>query len=187
MRELIGDLRLPDNYLSLRGQRDAIPEPKPPSAQRVPTKKDLARLWNKVRAKQKGKPPYDELAWLWQELCTQSEHAVLNGDADWFERQAKAIKRGGNPQRVQFSAKVVHLLELAFWGTQAKQKVDATLTPAGKFTGAMANNIFNALEKRELPDGHLLVEGSQFESKGRVMEAIHDLAEKLQFELRKQH
>ena len=51
----------------------------------------------------------------------------------------------------------------------------------------MANDIFNALEKRELPDGHLLVEGSQFESKGRVMEAIHDLAEKLQFELRKQH
>ena len=35
----------------------------------------------------------------------------------------------------------------------------------------MASDIFNALKKRDLPNGHLLVEGCQFESKERVMEA----------------
>ena len=35
-----------------------------------------------------------------------------------------------------------------------------------------------------LPNGHLLVEGCQFESKERVMEAIHDLERQLQFALR---
>jgi hypothetical protein len=69
----------------------------------------------------------------------------------------------------------------------------ATLTPAGKFTDAMASDIYNALEKREvwIRKGRaelrrLIVEGYQFASKERVMEAIHDIATRLRFELRKQ-
>ena len=57
-------------------------------------------------------------------------------------------------------------------------------SPGVASTNAMASDIFNALKKRDLPNGHLLVEGCQFESKERVMEAIHDLERQLQFALR---
>ena len=72
------------------------------------------------------------------------------------------------------------------WGTYVSQgkREDLIFTPAGQFTDAMASDIFNALKKRDLPNGHLLVEGCQFESKERVMEAIHDLERQLQFALR---
>jgi len=58
--------------------------------------------------------------------------------------------------------------------------------PAGRFTDAIATDIFNALEKRELPNGRLLVEGHEFTSKEDAMDAIHDLATRLQFRLKKQ-
>jgi hypothetical protein len=62
-----------------------------------------------------------------------------------------------------------------------------TTTPAGRFTDAMARDIFNAVKKRELPNGRLWVEGHGFERKERVMDAIHDLAKQISFTLRKQH
>jgi hypothetical protein len=130
-----------------------------------------------------------ELASLWRDLRAQCERALLDGDADWFERQAKAIKKSGLPQRGPFNAKVIQLLEAAKWITHIKQSDDCedlTLTPAGKFTDKMASDIYEALEKRELPDGKLLVEGCQFERKERVMDAIRDLAMRLQFALKKQ-
>jgi hypothetical protein len=83
-----------------------------------------------------------------------------------------------------------------------------TLTPAGKFTDSTASNIFNALDVREVEardlsqlvpgykdsgkkkasehEPSLVVEGCPFEKKERVMDAIHDLATSLQFELKKQ-
>ena len=61
-----------------------------------------------------------------------------------------------------------------------------TTTPAGKFTDAMARDIYNALERRELPNHNLLVEGHEFKRKERVMDAIHDIATQLDFALRKQ-
>jgi hypothetical protein len=134
-----------------------------------------------------------EARWLWHEGRAQCERAVLDGDADWFRRQAKAIRIGGLPQLAQFNAKVVHLLKMAMFETHLQGDnresfvVDATATPAGKFTDAMASDIYNALEKRTLESGYLLVERCQFESKARVREAIHGLAKQLQFTLRKQH
>jgi cell division protein YceG involved in septum cleavage len=59
------------------------------------------------------------------------------------------------------------------------------LTPAGKFTDQMASDIYKALDKQDV-NGVLVVEGYQFENKERVMDAIHDLAKHLQFELKKQ-
>ena len=58
--------------------------------------------------------------------------------------------------------------------------------PAGRFTDAVARDIFNALEKRELLNGRLLVEGHEFRSKKDAMDAIHDLATRVQFRLKKQ-
>jgi hypothetical protein len=154
---------------------------------------------------------------LWDKLSHEFERAVLNGDFDWFRRQANAIEKGGLPQRAQFNAKVVYLLEHAMCKTAGLPKnwrplTDAereafpnlrrvpevvTFTPAGKFTDAMARDIYNALEKRFLSkkgkdedkddeNGPQVVEGYQFENKKRVMEAIHDLADLLQFTLKKQ-
>lgn len=77
-------------------------------------------------------------------------------------------------------------------GDKRKQEIEKgfhkfLLTPAGKFTDAMASDIFERLEKRELPNGHLKVEECRdFASKERGMDAIHDLAKQLRFELRKQ-
>lgn len=64
----------------------------------------------------------DEIDALWRVLAAQFERAVINHDADWFERQAKAIEKGGMPQRVQFNTKVIDLLETEMWGTRAKQR-----------------------------------------------------------------
>jgi hypothetical protein len=77
-------------------------------------------------------------------------------------------------------------------GDECKQEIKKRfdkflLTPAGKFTDAMASDIYRDLEKRELQNGHLMAEDRQFTSKERVMDAIHDLATQLQFALRKQH
>jgi hypothetical protein len=152
---------------------------------------------------------------LWDRLRYEFERAVLNGDFDWFRRQANAIEKGGSPQRAQFNAKVVYLLEHAMCETLGRPEnwrplTDAereafpnlrrvpqvvTFTPAGKFTDKMASDIFNALDKTELDgrplkrkrsDEPLMVEGYQFKKKNRVMDEIHRLAEQLQFTLKKQ-
>jgi hypothetical protein len=139
---------------------------------------------------------------------------VLNGDFDWFRRQANAIERGGLPQRAQFNAKVVYLLEYAMcktlgrpenWRppTNAERKAFlnvrrvpevVTLTPAGKVTDATTRDIYNILEKRFLSkegkdkddeNGPQVVEGYQFKNKNRVMDEIRELAKRLQVELKK--
>ena len=150
-----------------------------------------------------------KIAPFMRKLIADCERAALDGDADWFRRQANAIEKGGSPQRAQFNAKVAHLFRIEMrkmWETlglpenwrpltDAERKAFPNLTrvphvvtptPAGKVTDAMASDIYGALEKCELPNGLLLVEGWHFENKERVMEAIHDLAKRLQFELKKQ-
>ncbi len=68
-----------------------------------------------------------EINALWRDLSEQFERAVLNGDADWFERQAKAIRSGDTRSddaiaRDRFEAAVARELEMAFWeGRAAKQ------------------------------------------------------------------
>jgi hypothetical protein len=92
------------------------------------TMQDLDRLWNRLRAKRKGKPPTreewlaerdklwiaktgkpyeqaqpDEVTWLSRELVAQFERAVLDGDADWFRRQWQALgsRQSGGENTVQ--------------------------------------------------------------------------------------
>jgi hypothetical protein len=60
---------------------------------------------------------------MWRDLSFEFEGAILNRDADWFKRQAEAIKKGGSPRdnRVQFDFKVISLLEQA-QGTPSQDK-----------------------------------------------------------------
>jgi hypothetical protein len=200
LRQLIGDgSKVPDNFLSA----DYLTTPP---------------------ALQKQEKAYrDKVESLWRPLKAQFERAVLNGDAVWFERQAKAIRKGGVPQRARFNAKVVHLIEIAWWGTDANRRSDleraadelglTTLTPAGKFTDAMASHIWKAVvnaaseepeirslieqqfaagesygfktKKRQIIE-QVVAENYGFKTKERAMDAIHDLATRLQFALKKQ-
>jgi hypothetical protein len=192
---------------------------------------------------------------LWNKLSYEFERAVLNGDFDWFLRQAKAIKKGGgSPQRAQFYAKVVHLLELAMYETPGlpknwrpltdvereafpnlRQVPEAvTFTPAGKFTDVMASHIWKAVvdaaleepktrslieqqvavgeryfktkrieqvlgktkkqkrqslkikkQKRQIIE-QTVAENYGFKTQERAMDAIHDIAKRLQVALKKQ-
>jgi hypothetical protein len=180
-----------------------------------------------------------KIAPFMRKLIADCERAALEGDADWFRRQANAIEKGGSPERTQFNAKVVYCLEHAMCETLGRpenwrpltnaerqgfpnlRRVPQviTLTPAGKFTDKMASDIYKALEKRPVQAGDLsavapdyeqrkaqskeqrkawgeaqikeseeglLMEGCYFATKEDVMKAIHDLATRLQFELKKQ-
>src|SRR5439155_880123 len=103
------------------------------------------KVLDKLRASQRAYVLLDEIDSLWKTWSAQCERAVLNGDADWFERQAKAIEKGGLLQRVQFNTKVTYLLETEMWATHIRQgdnRKDLTLTPAAKFIGATAGQIY---------------------------------------------
>jgi hypothetical protein len=256
--------------------------PPPPTAQEKyrQHRRSPKECWRRLRDMRNKLPLMPPILSAWRTLLARFERAVLSGDAlalDWLDRQLKALRSMQQQEKIQFNAKVVYLLEMAMYGTQANQgrradqprtktnselskliaqrkaeqaqltplehaerirkrdaaakayeawlntpegrseqdpikrhekffgsqpasrsqqakqrahaaslrrhrahvQDDLTLTPAGKFTDAMASDIYNAFEKRELPDGGLMVEG--------VMEAIHDLAKQLRFALRKQH
>lgn len=118
------------------------------------TLQDLNQLWNKLFAKRNGQPPTleewlterdklyvektgkpyrpepsDEIAWLWRTVQAQFEHAVINGDYKWLERQAKAMRRDSYPyvEHSRLREKVVQLAELAFWYTH-RASVDPVRT-----------------------------------------------------------
>ncbi|MDQ3253839.1 MAG: hypothetical protein M3R15_08025 [Acidobacteriota bacterium] len=68
-----------------------------------------------------------EINTLWRDLSEQFERAVLNGDAEWFERQAKAIISGDRRSDTQkargrFEAAVAKELEFAFFGTRPEHQ-----------------------------------------------------------------
>ena len=93
----------------------------------------------------------------------------------------RLIGSGATATQDQRQAKWAALVEKQ----KAKPHIEsATLTPAGKFTDAMASDIYKRLKKQS--KSPLVVEGYQFEDKRRVMDAIHDLANQLQIGLKKQ-
>ena len=87
---------------------------------------------------------------FWDTLCVEFEHAVLASDADWFERQANAIKK----VKVElshldlFRIKVVCLLERLDEEAQEHGETVKLLDlsrPAGKRTDATASKIWKAV------------------------------------------
>jgi len=124
---------------------------------------------------------------LKENLVAQFERAVLNRDAGWFERQAKAIRWNdrrtkSQKERAAFNRNVILMFEQAC--VRQGKPEDLMFTPAGKFTDQMASDVYKALENHELPNGHLIVEGCRFEKKTRTMDAIYDLAKQIDFGLK---
>jgi hypothetical protein len=154
--------------------------------------KAIDRLWNKLRAKNEGKPPtrrewlkerdkllsrlrpndgsvlskqWMEAAFLWRELLQQFETALVIDDDEWLNDLAKAIRGETEPEpSAEFTTKVLVLLR----------------------KGATASDIFAALESdgsvKPEPNG-LKVAGRYFENKQRALDAIHDIARKVKHEL----
>jgi len=167
--------------------------------------KAIDRLWNELRAKNKGKPParrewlkernkllkqllandsrvmpskeWIEAACLWRELSQQFEIALVIGDDDWLNELAKAIRGEASPeQNAQFTSKVLVLLQ--------------------RKAGATAHDIFadEALTKEyldKLPNGNVDVKGRLkaenhiFAKKQDALDAIHDIAAKVNHELKR--
>ena len=113
---------------------------------------------NQAKARAKGYVLLDEIDSLWNTLSAQFERAVLDGDAEWFERQAKAIRwhdsrTESQKARARFNAEVLQRLETGFWSTRAKLKAkphveSATLTPASKITDTKARKILDSFNQR---------------------------------------
>jgi len=91
IKEKVNPSKLPDNYLSAR-------------------KAQLQAAAAKERYVLR-----DEIDSLWNAWSAQCERALLDGDADWFKRQAHAIEHGdrrteAEKDRCRFEAEVVRLL-----------------------------------------------------------------------------
>jgi hypothetical protein len=157
LRACIGDgSKLPDNYLSARAEanRAAL-------AAMTPGKRYLL---------------LDKIDSLWRDVRAQFERAVLDGNADWFRRQAKAIERkSGDTARGRFEANLVTLvLQAAILNAKANR--------------VTASDIYEVLNKKDSPtkkqpDG-VLVEGLQFENRNRCIQEIRDLARLIGLPLR---
>lgn len=158
--------------------------------QKSRTNSELTKLIEQRKAEQARLTPFERAERIRKrDAASKAYEAWLNtpegrSEQDPIKRHEKFFgpQRSTRSQRAKQRAHAASLRR-----HRAHVQDDLTLTPARKSTDLMASDIYNALERRELPDGHLLVEGRQFENKARVMEEIHDLAERLQFALRKQH
>ena len=150
-----GKLPTPEEYSKLRDQFEA----------------EAPSLWSEreriVSPPRRSK--WDEAAVLWRELMQQFESALVIGDDDWLNDLAKAIRGEAQPKpepNAEFTRKVLVLLQ--------------------KTAGATASDIFAALESDGLvekqPNG-LKVAGRPFEKKQRALDAIHDIAKKVNHEL----
>src|SRR5262249_13284212 len=99
LRELMGDsARLPDNYLSADYPATPLKE-----------ERELRQ----------------QLNFLWKPFVAQCERAVLDGDAGWFERQARALNLLKQPGHARFVSAVIRALEQAAWQARAQPIQDA--------------------------------------------------------------
>ncbi len=138
--------------------------------------------------------PNDELASLWRTHRSEHERAVLTSDADWFEKQAKAIRCPNKQEtsdlaRNLFRAAIVRELEMAFWRKRAAtvnrdgaHVESATLQPAKKNVAISAREILDRLEQRK-GGRFLFVEGCRFDSARRAREAVKRISRYLGYEL----
>lgn len=99
----------------------------------------------------------DEKAWLWQGLSAEFEHAVLDGDAEWFERQANAVRRKDNrtdkqKDRDRFYAAVIRELGMASAWTQSKQRAEQEKNEQ-RWKEAQKNKQFEWEQYRNSPEG----------------------------------
>jgi hypothetical protein len=120
-----------------------------------------------------------EAARLWRELLLELTVALLIGDDDWLHDLAKAIRGEAQPEfGAEFTRKVLVLFQ--------KKEVFELLQRDKDLTGVTASVIFAALERAGLvkpdPNG-LKVAGRIFETKQQALDAIHDLAAKVNHEL----
>jgi hypothetical protein len=123
-------------------------------------------------------PPLPDKTWieaacLWRELSQQIESALVTNDDDWLNELAKAIRGEAEPEHnAQFTSKVLVLLQ--------------------RMAGATASDIYEQLEKHSVwvkkgraEIERISVERNLFTSKQAALDAINDIAAKVDHELKR--
>src|SRR5262245_36901020 len=118
--------RLPDNFLSIEEakyaqamqayltERKAICEKygkKPKELSTARYRKQPKELWQALESMRHKQPLLPPVLDAWRTLRTRFERAVMDGDAEWFCNQAKALNARQSQEKIRFNAKVVQLLE----------------------------------------------------------------------------
>jgi hypothetical protein len=115
-----------------------------------------------------------EAACLWRELSQQIESALAIGDDDWLDELAKAIRGEASPeQSAQFTSKVLVLLQ---------RNAGATATDIFEHEDLNKEYLDKFPNGRVDVKGRLKVERRIFENKQGVLDAIHDIAAKVNHE-----
>jgi hypothetical protein len=163
LREFLrGKKGLPENCFSmLRAQHDCDEHERDAIFRKYQTWKARLRALRKMRELR-----ITPILHLWSAFVHQFERALICRDDDWLQELARAIRGEVSPHhRAQFTVKVIDLL-------------DYTGSP-----DVTASEIYDLLHKEKLIDEKLKVEGHLFESKDRVIEAIHDIEAEIGFTL----
>jgi hypothetical protein len=182
--------QLPSNYLS--APRDVNCSP---YTERHPS---VFPLWNDLcvqfeRAVLNGDADWFRRQWKSFLSVQSQEKTGFNKKVVFLLEQAMWERPGRRKNWRPLTKAERKALPEAFRNLRAVPQV-VTLSPAGKSTDKTASDIYNCLDvKRDEDgkisvdsDGKITVECCKFESKKRAMDAIHDIAKRLQFKLKKQ-
>jgi hypothetical protein len=107
------------------------------------------------------------------ELLQQFETALVTGDDDFLNDLAKAIRGEAQPEpHPKFTTNVLELLQ---------KKPSATASDI--FAALESDGLIVARPSEKQPNGYLKVADRKFEKKQRALDAINDIAKKVNHEL----
>jgi hypothetical protein len=184
LRALIGDATLPDNYLSAQSAAHNEKLLKHVQKRKAIFAKYRSAKMRLRHLRDNPLPLMPPILSAWTTLLAGFERAVLDGDADWSMRQAKALGSVRQQEHSRFNAAVVRAIEEAYWEQRAahhkgkRKQASATLSPAGKFINATKQQIYRRMPV-EACRGLLL-------DKSRAHEAIDKIAKKLRVTLKEE-
>jgi hypothetical protein len=121
LRSMLG-AGLPDNFLSIeqaKCERALASHVRERHAIGRKYRKTPKKLWHALQTMTHKQPFMTQVMDAWRTLKARFERAVLDGDADWFKRQAESLSHVQSQEKIQFNAAVVRQLELRMWGTDA--------------------------------------------------------------------
>jgi hypothetical protein len=125
VRTLIGDGSvLPDNYLTVElAKYDAK------VAAHVCERTEIFRkhrrspkeCWRRLADMRNKLPLMPPILSAWRTLLARFERAVLDGNAEWFDAQAKPLRSAEHQEHIRFNEEVLYWLKMKMWETQANR------------------------------------------------------------------
>jgi hypothetical protein len=156
----------------------------------------VVRIWDLTKQGQR----LHDIRRLWRNHQKEHAQAVLHGDAEWFQRQADALKRGYRHYSKQNQGRFDQaVFETLFSRAHSYSGQDGMLGSLRKdFLGCTADDVLDSLrqrkrrdyateeylQERDRPKKRLYVEECPFKDRKDALEAIRRLAKQFGFELR---